>query len=223
MAYGEHWEWRGFGNLSSAIRAQIEQLPLTYPAGGKKTVDQYLWVPGCEVNVKIRDQDLKFKYLLETQAGGFERWRELQTDQHGFPLKPEAVAKLQQGLGTVLPMDSAGEVKDLQALVAILPRCTPPVILVTIDKFRTTYTVEATGDKVLVELADIKNTSINDVTTAQALSTVNIECGDLTAGRRMHEALGLPGSLRVENYLQFVVALVQAGVLVQPTSQRVQP
>ena len=42
----------------------------------KKLVDQYLWRPGCQANIKIRKKKLKIKELVRTTDDGFELWIE---------------------------------------------------------------------------------------------------------------------------------------------------
>lgn len=86
MAYGLHWEWRGFGSISSRFAEVFSGLETIYPSN--ETTDRYLWFPGMQVNVKLRqgtENGLKFKYLEATE-GDFEAWIENEKDFFPFPL-----------------------------------------------------------------------------------------------------------------------------------------
>jgi len=41
MAFGQHWEWRGFGEIPAALRRRVRQLPLWYQSP-IPSVDVYL-------------------------------------------------------------------------------------------------------------------------------------------------------------------------------------
>jgi len=90
MAFGKHWEWRGFGSPPPATLRTVESLPLKFP-DLQAVTDLYLWVPGSPINVKLRMRDLKFKRLLEV-SGEFERWLEDEAENYPFPLSPEVTA-----------------------------------------------------------------------------------------------------------------------------------
>ncbi len=211
MAFGEHWEWRGFGDLTSTIRNQIEQLSPKY-GGGITITDQYLWVPMCKVNVKVRAKDLKFKYLLNSVDEGLEKWKEDEKDNYPFPLNPAVLAQLETALGTMLPMDMASKTVDtLQVLLEVLPRCTPPMTCVVIDKFRNTYVYPIENTEILVELAEIKNIRIDGKHQEKTFTSVSLEGADVTMMLRVRDRLGLPDSLQVKGYLQLIQELVPAG------------
>ena len=219
MAFGEHWEWRGFGDLANAVRTQIQQLSPKFGAGVNVT-DQYLWLPECKVNVKVRQKDLKFKFLLDRADEGFEKWREAEAENYPFPLNPAVVAKLETALGTSFPADMSGKILETyQSLLDVLPRCTPPVIRVTIEKFRTTYIYPYDGQQILVELAEIRRVEIDDQYQENTYTSVSLE-GVEGAGvadlRHVHDALGLPDTLQAKGYLQLIEELVEGHVLDQP-------
>jgi hypothetical protein len=69
MAFGVHWEWRGFGSVSDAFFGRYGNL--AYEFGPQKIEDIYIWVPGLEVNLKIREGEeggLKSSAPLEKTA-----------------------------------------------------------------------------------------------------------------------------------------------------------
>lgn len=133
MAFGTHWEWRGFGSLSPAAREALERLPLKFP-DAQRVVDEYLWAPGAHVNIKLRLGDLKFKRRLES-GGGLERWVEDLAENHPFPLGEATLEKLARDLSVRLPPGASGAAtrEELQALLRVAE---PPVVLVSVSKRR---------------------------------------------------------------------------------------
>ena len=86
MAPGIHWEWRGFGAVSGLFARRFCAMRVLYPSGSVR--DGYLWVPGLEVNVKVRDlpeEPFKLKRLLG-KDGELEQWAEKPEDVYRFPL-----------------------------------------------------------------------------------------------------------------------------------------
>jgi hypothetical protein len=96
MAFGRHWEWRGFGTIGRELRAAVESLPTKFPAA-QELVDEYLWVPGSAINVKLRTGDLKFKRLV-ARSGRLERWLEDPEENYALPIAPPVVQKLAEEL-----------------------------------------------------------------------------------------------------------------------------
>ena len=98
MAFGLHWEWRGFGALTTAFAKKYFQLPVLYAA--EDIEDRYMWIPRLAVNAKFRSgriNGFKFK-RLENKNGDFEQWREDPREMFDFPLGPEAWETLRQDL-----------------------------------------------------------------------------------------------------------------------------
>ncbi|MFN2138484.1 MAG: hypothetical protein ACK2UK_21185 [Candidatus Promineifilaceae bacterium] len=87
MAYGIHWEWRGFGAVSAALALRFATLQeVVYD--GQAVEDVYFWAPGLEVNLKTRagvEGDLKIKRPLD-KDGPLECWREDPGEIFNFPL-----------------------------------------------------------------------------------------------------------------------------------------
>lgn len=90
MAFGLHWEWRGFGAVSGRFAGQYCSLLDLFPE--QEIEDSYLWVPGLEVNAKFREGaegGLKFK-RLKNGDGPLEQWEEDRREVFEFPLEREA-------------------------------------------------------------------------------------------------------------------------------------
>lgn len=155
MAYGLHWEWRGFGTMPSPTREAITQLPTAFP-DSRRDDDEYLWTVGLKSNIKYRpkDETLKFKRLVrEHEDKRFQLWKEDEGEEHKFPLSPAIFAKLASELGLMLPLPS--EPVDHDKAVSILKTSQPEVYPVAVSKVRRAYRWAQGSHKVLIELAEI--------------------------------------------------------------------
>src|SRR5262245_7026559 len=89
-----HWEWRGFGSLSPKFMSRFDRMHAPFGRSTQHVVDEYLWIPGVEVNLKFRQgtiwQDgLKFKRFHE-RRGAMEKWTESMDEIFPFPLSDRA-------------------------------------------------------------------------------------------------------------------------------------
>ena len=101
MALPIHWEWRGFGAVSGEFAHRYTALLPLFPS--QSVEDAYLWVPGLEVNVKLRDiphEPFKFK-RLQGKDGPLEQWAENPADIFRFPLDRAGWDTLAATLATV--------------------------------------------------------------------------------------------------------------------------
>jgi hypothetical protein len=95
VALTTHWEWRAFGSVSDRFLQRFDGLPLLYNGdSAQRIVDDYLWIPGSDVNLKFREgtgtQDgLKFK-RFRRRVGDLEQWSESPDEIFGFPLSESA-------------------------------------------------------------------------------------------------------------------------------------
>lgn len=204
MAFGKHWEWRGFGELSTALRARLEALPRKFP-GSQEVTDSYLHVPGSPVNIKLRFADLKFKRLLEKTAG-VELWLEDPTENHGFPIRPEVLATLGKDLGVTF-REACNAPVDLPGLLARLQAATPSVELVAVKKTRWQHEwpcVDPAG-AVTIELAQIHS--------PQAIWSVGIEHPCQEPVLAALKQLKIQSELRQLNYLEALSIWADGGVI----------
>lgn len=215
MPAGLHWEWRGFGEEDPRIRERIEALPSAYPdsPGPAHFLDRYFWIPGCPINVKVRqgpESGLKFK-RIHRQAGDLELWEERPGELYPFPLEPAAVLQLARELDLELARKPTSSVGGESELLALLEGSRPPVHAITVEKLRQghLHRVEIDGEEipVIVELAEI-------LVPEKLLSVGIEECSRLEADsspadterarlavERVVEELGLPGSMQAISYL----------------------
>lgn len=153
MAFGKHWEWRGFGPISPALRQRITRLPLWYETP-VPTLDVYLWRAGATVNIKLRGEALKFKRLLDRQEP-FEYWLEDEAELIPFPLGTDALALLSEGLALSLP-DPGHLLTRPDKFLRYLHEVAPDVVVVEVRKQRHLYHYAApTSEPVIVELSEV--------------------------------------------------------------------
>ena len=212
MAVGRHWEWRGFGQVPAALRAQVLSLP-PYVRAPWRLTDHYLWAPGCTCNEKLREGDLKLKRFLATD-GSLESWLEDPAEVFPFPIHPEVVQEMASALGVSLP-ERAREPLGRDALLAFLARARPPGRVISVEKTRWLRRLDlpSLGAPVLVDLTDI--------TAPETVDSVAVEHADASA---LHEALAvlqLPrAGLRQLNYLEALGIWAHGGNLMDGSWER---
>jgi hypothetical protein len=163
-----HWEWRAFGSVSPAFLTRFDNLSAPFGRSMQRVVDEYLWIPGLEVNVKFRQgtnwQDgLKFK-RFERRSGELEKWTESMEEIFPFPLSDRAWALLLAELkipaaAQMTPPRAADRDGALKFLQLIEPR-TRLVAVIKERRFRMWHG----GRNVRLELAEVvsprKTTSV---------------------------------------------------------------
>ncbi len=198
MPFGEHWEWRGFGQTNGAFRTWFNALPLLYPPSEKPLQDDYLWTPGCIHNVKLRYDALKFKRFI-ARRDHFERWREDEGDFLLFPLDARHLRELEKLLATRLSAIPSGPV-DRQTFLAILDRARPPVQRITVIKRRRLALWAPQGSEsppVVLEWTQILS--------PEAIETVALEHEDIDVLQLAHTRLTQHlTQMAAMNYLQAI-------------------
>ncbi len=178
MAYGIHWEWRGFGEVSDRFRTLFDSLQPLFSR--EEVTDTYVWVPKLQINLKLRagngDKDgLKFKRLKD-EDGDLEQWEENREEMYEYPLVVEAWEKLGEELGKLnvgLPAMSR-EPLDREATLRLLRQADARVRLVEVTKRRKASLWSGPDGDVKVEIADISS--------PQTVSSVGLEnWGELAA------------------------------------------
>ena len=123
------WEWRVFAEAPFASLTPL--FARLTPANSKKNSDIYIISPSTDANLKIRNNMLDVKTLLETAASGAERWSP--AFRCAFPPQADSLPEIRKRAGAAVPAsfwrgEAAGE----------WPR------LVRVDKQRDIYVVEKT-------------------------------------------------------------------------------
>jgi hypothetical protein len=206
-----HWEWRGFGTVSPAFLARFENLSAPFGRTPQRVVDEYLWIPGVDVNLKFRQgtdwQDgLKFK-RFRRRFGELEKWTESMDEIFPFPLSDRAwallLAELQiHGAVQLKPPHGADRDASLKFLQSIEPR-TRLVAVVKERRFR----MWRSGGNVRLELAEIvsprKTTSVG-LEVCDLMERLD-DAASIALLERAIAALGVGNeALRPMNYLQYM-------------------
>lgn len=153
MAFGCHWEWRGFGIMPDATRKRISRLPLWFQTPSP-ILDIYLWTPAMSTNVKLRGDALKFKRFI-AREGPFECWLEDETELIPFPLGGEVLAVLAEALGLTLPPPDRLLTRPA-ALLHYLQQEAPVLQVVPVRKQRRLHHYHAPSPPpVIVELSEV--------------------------------------------------------------------
>ncbi len=210
MALGTHWEWRGFGALSDAFRTRFERLEDLFPF--QRIVDEYIWVPGLPINLKLRrgteNQDgLKFKRPGRTRSD-LEEWHENPNEIYGFPLSTEAWESLRRELADVsiiLP-PFPEEPLDHELTLDTLRGSGPNIRVVTVTKARVTKLWSGREGDVRVDLTEISSPEEVTCLGLESSAGGGGELADAVARSAVlsaRTALGVDEEgLEVMNYLQ---------------------
>lgn len=217
MAAGVHWEWRGFGDASARLRARIEALTELF--GTARIRDEYLWIPGIEVNAKLRagvpgEEGLKLKRLVE-RRDDLERWTERPEEVFPFPLGAQAWRRLSEVLrpsGIELPPAPA-KPAGREAVLAVLARA--GVARVVVEKSRT---AKLWDGRVKVEIAEIfapqRVSSIGLETWPPEQDAERDEAEQVLSLRAAHAALDLAAErLMPRSYLDAVAVWARGRTL----------
>lgn len=100
MAFGTHWEWRGFGAVNSKFAEQFSGLKST--VSSNQVVDTYVYTPELKTNIKIRtgyQSGIKFKRPVKF-VDDFELWTEREDDLFEFPLTKADHDRVRKILGS---------------------------------------------------------------------------------------------------------------------------
>ncbi|MDQ6667181.1 MAG: hypothetical protein M3Y53_03020 [Thermoproteota archaeon] len=181
------WEWCTFGNrVDSNIRRKI----LRFPVRDDKSIkmqDHYLCRVGCDINIKIREEDLKVKSFHNKTYAGIEQWT---TEAYGFPITAALFRSITKALKIEIP---GRAIKDGKQLVSILSQAAPSVQVIRVQRRRELHGWP-TGDGTTIELVEIS--------TPEKVITISIEHRNLEKVSKALEYLQLPSpSMKVLNYV----------------------
>jgi hypothetical protein len=185
------WEWRGFSNkLDSHVRHNILSLPRKH---GKPTemLDRYLCVAKCDINIKIRQADLRIKKLNNKSFMGIEEWT---TEAYSFPISPAIFKTIIKYLKLDL---QKRQIENAEKLMSTLlqENISSSVRVITVRKQRELHAWPPKAkDGVTVELAEIK--------TPERVTSIAIEHHSMEKVIQALKYLQLPSpSMKVLNYV----------------------
>src|SRR5262249_1458739 len=119
--------------------------------------DEYLWVPECRINIKLRkgiENGLKFK-RLEKVEGDFELWLEDPAELYPYTkLTPSLLRKVAVVLNIKLPQIPDGPY-DREKTLVLLQAAEPRPSVITVNKRRQTRVFDDDTSRVKVEIAEV--------------------------------------------------------------------
>jgi hypothetical protein len=180
------WEWCAFGEIDANSLHRISNLPKRHDRTGNLK-DDYLWVPECSLNVKLRAEGIRIKRLLsEVQDGSIKQWI---TEAYDFPISSTLFNMILVDFKLDLPQkekEEEGAEKEIQnraQLLSTLQSASAAIRLITVDKHREQYLWqhnnnrderargEGGGEEVVIEIATIHRPEL--------VTSISIEHEDL--------------------------------------------
>ena len=162
----------------------IHGLPAKFDRPTKMT-DNYVWTPDCNLNIKLRDQDLKIKELIGFQpcyrdntlgiTTYAEQWT---TEVYSFPIPTLLMKRIGEGLGIRNISRSLPLVADKEQFIKVLQSHSNSVRILSIFKQREQrlLTIENDHkDKVDNEVAELVTVEISHLASPEDVSTLSIE------------------------------------------------
>jgi hypothetical protein len=137
------WEWRSFSKTShKSLMNVIHELPLKFDRPTRMT-DNYVWTPDCNLNIKLRDQDLKIKELIGSQPydmdnalGVTTNAEQLTTEVYSFPIPVLLMKRIGKGLGLRNVPRSSRLIEDKEQFIESLQSQSNSVRIISVFKQR---------------------------------------------------------------------------------------
>lgn len=137
------WEWRLFSNrFHKTDLGAIRKLPLKFDRP-TEMIDNYVWTPDCNLNVKLREQELKIKELLGFRShhlgntlgitSYIERWT---TEVYSFPIPAFLMKRVLRGLNISNMPKFLHTVEDKDQFINLLQSQSNSVRVLSIFKQR---------------------------------------------------------------------------------------
>ena len=156
-----------------------------------------MWVPKCNLNVKLRGNGIKTKKLLsETQDGSIKQWI---TQEYDFPISHTLYNKILIDFKLDLPQkrEAEKEIQDREQLLFTLQSACAAIHVIPVCKRRQQYLWShdnKNGGEVIIEVATIYKPEL--------ANSVSIEHENLAKVNNAIEYLELPSeTMKVLSYL----------------------
>jgi hypothetical protein len=193
---GKIWEWRAFGRINDELAEKVRAYPIRLGVDDLRGQDLYLVSPLNDQNVKLRRYAkgwvLKFKLLLDTEAGGFELYKESAEFTYRMPVKFDELKAAAELLSVKLPEnDLANQVFEEPDFVNALIKSSPPAHETSVSKRRSQY---QWGDG-WIELADVEFET-------REVQSISVHSQSIDEVRGMLESLQLGDELEMMNYIE---------------------
>jgi hypothetical protein len=192
------WEWRAFGEIDANSFHRISHLPKRHDRTGNLK-DDYLWVPECSLNVKLRAEGIRIKRLLsEARNSSIKQWI---TEAYNFPISSTLFNMILADFKLELPQKEK-EKQTREQLLSTLQSASAAIRVITVDKHREQYLWQhnnnrngrARGGEVSIEIATIHRPEL--------VISISIEHENLDKVDKAVKYLQLPSeSMKVLSYL----------------------
>jgi exopolyphosphatase/guanosine-5'-triphosphate,3'-diphosphate pyrophosphatase len=130
------WEWRTFADRGAAADARFDALE---PEQVRDSDETYLVSAATDASVKLRDELVDVKVLVDTDADGLQQWRPVL--KAPFPLSAADVRELMQAAG-VSDSELVREAYTRDQLAALLIGAETLLITIEVHKRRAHYTLD---------------------------------------------------------------------------------
>ena len=185
------WEWRTFGTSFGAADERFAALAVEKVQESDET---YLLSPVNDANVKIRDDLMDIKTLVELSSSGLEQWRPVM--KATFPLQRDTMGAVCEALG-ITPPGPATDSTSLDQLVKSLAG--QGVRAIAVRKRRARYTIGGCTSEMTDVTADgrpIRSVAIESEDASAVLAAVSAMKLDgvenLSYPRGLKSLVGMP-------------------------------
>ncbi len=179
------WEWRLFSDtLNKSLLNVIQGLPVKFDRPTKMT-DKYVWTPDCNLNIKLREQDLKIKELIGFQPCEMdnalgtttyaEQWT---TEVYSFPIPTLLMKRIGKGLGIRNLPRSLPLVENKKQFIELLQSHSNSVRILSIFKQREQHLLPIENDpkdKCDKGVGELVTIEVSHLTSPEDVSTLSIE------------------------------------------------
>jgi hypothetical protein len=208
------WEWRLFSKtIHKSLLNMLQEFPLKFDRPTKMT-DNYVWTPDCDLNIKLREQDLKIKELIgfkpymDKTSGIVTYAEQWAAEVYSFPIPKLLMKRIGNGLGMKNISKSLRLVEDKEQFVELLQTRSNAVRVLPIFKQREQRLLPIDiGNKVLQGLVTVEISHLINPEDVSTLSIEHYNIENVTAGisttiRNVDEKVYR--SMAFMNYLQAV-------------------
>lgn len=162
----------------------IQELPVKFDRPTKMT-DNYVWTPDCNMNIKLREQDLKIKELIGAQPCYMdstlgitlyaEQWT---TEVYSFPISTFLMKRIVKGLNIINISKSLHMVENKEQFIELLQSQSNSVRVLSIFKQREQRLLQINKDlkvKDNKEQGKLVTVEISQLANPEVVSTLAIE------------------------------------------------
>jgi hypothetical protein len=177
------WWWRSFSKtFDEGLLSIIQELPQKFDRPAKM-IDNYVWIPDCSLNIKLREQDLKIKEFLGVQSyymanalaitTHVERWT---TEVYNFPIPVSLMKRIVRDLN-LNNMSGLSKVDDKDQFINLLQSHSNSVRVSSIFKQRKQHLLcidEDLKEKGNKEQGELVTVEISHLTRPKDVFTLSV-------------------------------------------------